>query len=113
MVTEEEREEIISKAVERTLLSIPEVIGNLMVQQVTQSKMNKEFYTKYPEFNKRRDAVVSVIESIDGENPLLSYGEILEKAVPVIRERIKTVDSLSVESSGKLNLEYKPDETGS
>ena len=55
-----------------------------------------------------KDAVKAVVEKVEGKNTLMKHGDILEKAVPEIRERIKTVEKLDtsslVASRPKLNI---------
>lgn len=94
MVTEEEKQEIIDKAVEKAMLVLPEVVGNLMAQHVALSKMNSKFYAEHPEFAARKDIVASVIEKIDGENPLMKYEDLLVKAIPEIRKRMEVTSKL-------------------
>jgi len=95
MITEEEKQEIIDKAVEKSMLILPEVVGNLITQHMTMSKINSEFYAAHPEFKDKKDIVASVVEMLDGENPLIDYKELLTKAVPKIRERIKITENLN------------------
>jgi len=95
MITEEEKQEVINKAVEKAMLVLPEVVGNLITQHVALSKMNSEFYATHPEFKDKKDIVASVIEVLDGENPLMDYKELLTKAVPKIKERISIIDKLN------------------
>lgn len=95
MITEEEKQEIIDKAVEKSMLMLPEVVGNLITQHMAMSKINSEFYATHPEFRDKKDIVASVIEMLDGESPLTDYKELLTKAVPEIRERIKITDNLN------------------
>jgi len=97
-----ERESIINETIERMLLRLPEVVGNLITNHVQNNKINKEFYTKYPEFKAHRDVVMAVIEKIDGANPLTDYKDILDKAVPIIKSQIKTQKSLNIKPSEKL-----------
>lgn len=102
VITEEEKNEIINKAVEKTLLSLPEVIGNLITNHVTLHKINSEFYKAHPEFSGKKDVVQSVVEMIEGANPLLDYKEILDKAVPEIKKRLvilQDVDMTNVPAS--------------
>lgn len=96
MITEEEKQEIINAAVEKALLMIPEVVGNMMANHATFSKMNSEFYTKYPEFKDHKKVVATVIEMVEGNNTFASYEKILELAVPEIRKRIATMKTLDV-----------------
>jgi len=82
--------------VEKTLLAIPEVIGNLMANHAALHKINHKFYQDHPEFADRKDIVQSVVEMIEGKNPLLKYEEILEKAVPEIQRRRIIGDDINV-----------------
>lgn len=98
-MTEEEKEEIIGLAVERALLMLPETVGHLITNHFAMTKLNSEFYKDYPEFTEKKDVVASVIEMVEGENPLDDYENLLKKAVPKIRERIKTVKNLDMKVS--------------
>jgi hypothetical protein len=104
MVTPEEREEIINAAMEKTLLSIPDVIRGLIDNQITMIKNNKEFYSAHPEFVNHKDIVASVIEFTEGSNPFIKNKELLEKAVPEIKKRIAEVNRLGIAASSS-----KPD----
>ena len=90
--------EILEMAAEKTLLLIPDTIGNVMKEHAMHSKMNSKFYNDHPEFRDKKDVVASVIEMIDGENPLLNYDKILEKAVPEIKNRLKIMNNLGMDS---------------
>jgi hypothetical protein len=103
MITEEERQSIINEAKEQTLLAIPEVIGNLIQNHLHLIKLNKKFYDEFPEFNKNRDLVAQVVEYVEGKNPGIDYEQVLKQAVPVIRERMKTVKSLDLKNITKPN----------
>ena len=98
MVTAEEREEIIVAAVERTLLAIPEVIGNLMVNHAMMAKINKEFYDKNKEFIPHKDVVRSVVEKVEGFNTVDDYDKILKDAVPEIKRVISTMKSMDTKT---------------
>uniref|UniRef100_A0A6M3JFP2 Uncharacterized protein n=1 Tax=viral metagenome TaxID=1070528 RepID=A0A6M3JFP2_9ZZZZ len=97
MITEEEKQEIIDKAVEKALLMLPEVVGNLMAQHVALSKVNSKFYADHPEFKEKKEIVASIVEKIEGENPLMKYEDLLDKAIPSIRQRIKDAGNLSTD----------------
>jgi hypothetical protein len=94
MITPEEREEIIAAAVERTLLSIPQVVGNLMLNQSIMLKNSKKFYEDNPDFVDHKDIVSSVIEITEGSNPYINRKDLLDKAVPEIKKRISMIDKL-------------------
>ena len=109
MLTEEERNSIIDEITKKVLLtvkedillSIPEVIGNLMVQHISLHKLNKKFYADHKEFKDKKDVVVKIIEEIEGKDPLKKYEDILKEAVPEIRNRIKTMGSLNMTTVSK------------
>jgi hypothetical protein len=109
MITEEEKQEIIDKAVEKAMLILPETVGHLIANHFAMSKLNTEFYKKYPEFSGKKDIVASVIEMVEGKNPLMRYEDLLTKAVPEIRERIRTVGKLNTNS---ISLEPNRDFNG-
>lgn len=94
MITPEEREEIIAASVERCLLSIPQVVGNLMMNQSIMVKNVKDFYDANPSFVNHKDVVASVIEVTEGSNPYINRTDLLEKAVPEIKKRISMLDKL-------------------
>lgn len=106
MITDSEREEIINAAVEQTLLKIPEVVGNLITNHAAKIRLNKEFYTKYPEFEKHRELVASVIESVEGKDFTKETKQIIEEAVPEIRRRIAKVKNLEMKKVEKPNLDF-------
>jgi hypothetical protein len=106
MLTQEEKDEIINAAVEKAMLMLPDVIGNLIVNHVALHKLNKKFYETYPEFRDKKDVVQSVVEMVEGKNPLLDYSEILEIAVPEIRSRMGLTKGLNVV---KAEVEIKRD----
>lgn len=96
MITPEERESIIKEAAERALLALPETVGNLMKSQAALHKLNTKFYAEHPEFKDRKDVVSSVLEMVEGKNPLDSYEDMLKKAVPEIRNRLNIASTLNM-----------------
>lgn len=108
MITPEEREDIINAACERALLALPEVCCNLINTHLIHVKQNRDFYAKHPEFKDSKDSVASVIEMIEGADPLLNYDEILKRAVPKIKERIKMMKGLDMTSvTDRPNRDFK------
>lgn len=103
MITSEERQQIVDEVIERILLSLPELVGNLMTSHVSLLKINKEFYKNNKEFAGHKDIVASVVEKVEGENPGMEYSKILEKAAPIIRERLKISSKLNMDSVAKPN----------
>jgi len=96
MITEEERQSIINEAVEKSLLMLPETVGNLIANHIAANKSNSKFYADYPEFKDNKDVVTSVVEQVEGEHPFEDYEKLLIKAVPKIRERIATMGDLNL-----------------
>lgn len=95
------QEEIIEKA----LLMLPNVMADMMMQSESLRMLNQNFYKGNEEFKKHKDIVASVVEEIDMKNPGLDYKNILEKATPIIKNRIKLTSSLDVENKRKPTLE--------
>lgn len=122
MITDEEKQEIINsvlevvnpliaeaeyRAAEKALLALPETVGNMMVQAAARGKLNRDFLAKHSEFKDHKDAVTSVIEKVEGKNTLMKYEDILEKAVPEIKQRINTMQNMDtslVATRPKLNV---------
>lgn len=101
VITEEERQSIINEAVEKALLSLPELVGNLIINQINFLRLNRNFYAKFPEFTNSKDIVASVVEYVEGLNPGIKYEQILDQAVPIIRERIKTFKALDMKTANR------------
>jgi len=95
MISEEEKEEIINKAVEKALLMIPEVIGNLMAQNAIMMKVNTKFYNDNPEFKNYKHIVASVVEMEESKNPNVNYEKLLYDCVPEIKRRIAMTNKIS------------------
>jgi len=94
MISEIEKNEIINAAVEKTLLKIPEVVGNLISTYADKIRTSEKFYNQYPEFNKHRQIVASAIEELESKSPGKALDKIIEDAVPVIRKRLESVKGL-------------------
>jgi hypothetical protein len=97
-MTEEEKKEIIDLAVEKALLMLPEVVGNLMTQHATLVKMNSQFYKDHPEFAGHKAVVASVMEKVDGQDTLAKYEDKLKAAIPEIKSRIALLSTLDMKT---------------
>ena len=107
-LSQEDMDKIVSCAVEKILLRIPEIIGNLIQNHAEIHKLNKDFYSKYPDFKTHRDSVQSVLHEMELENPAMEYEELLKLAAPNIKERIMTVQKLNTDSVMPRNkLDFK------
>lgn len=98
MTEQEIIDKAVALAVEKTLLMIPEVIGNLMADQAVLNKLNSQFYADNPEFRDHKQLVVSVLEELDGKNPGMKYEDILAKSIPEIKRRISLTKDLKMDS---------------
>ena len=103
MIDPEERQAIINEAVEKALLRLPEVVGNLITSHISSIKINKQFYDKFPEFKDSKDLVAKVIEKLENDNPGVDYTKLLDLAAPLIKEQIKTVGSIDLKNVLKPN----------
>ena len=106
MITEAEKQEIINAAIEKLLLMLPEVIGNLITNHAALAKINKEFYDKHSEFRKHKDVVASVVERIESLNTMDDYKSILEKSVPEIKKAIADTKNLNMTDVAKPDLNF-------
>jgi len=100
MITQEEEDRIVNRSVEKALLMLPEVVGNLIMSQVSMVRLNKTFYSNNPEFT-NKELVSSIVEEIESENPGLKYEEILARAVPFIREKMGLMKGLTTDKVTK------------
>lgn len=104
---EKERESIINEAVERALLSLPDVIGHIIVSKTKQLNVSKKFYEANPKFAEHKDIVFQVAERLDDQYPGMDYEELIKKAVPEIEAQIKTLTGSDVKKSERPNRRLK------
>ena len=97
-LTKEQFDNIVSVVVEKVLNNMPAIMGNLMSQQAIKNKVRKDFYDKHSEFNDHKDVVGHVVSKIEGENLTTPLDIIMERAVPIIKERIKVKESVDLNS---------------
>lgn len=101
----EEKQVIVQEVIEMILNKMPEVIGNLMMHHSMINDFRSKFKQNYPDLIGHEKVVAKVIEQIEGQSLTMSADELLKKAVPIIREQIKTTNSLNTTSLGsKPNL---------
>jgi len=93
---DQEIKDYIDQKIEGIYLSLTEIVGSAMAHQAFCNKTNTKFYKDHPEFKEHKEIVASVVEMVDGENPGIKYDEILEKAIPKIRERIFMTKNMNV-----------------
>ncbi len=85
-------------------LSIPEIVGNMIMEMKALTDMNEDFYKKHKEFKGHEQTVAAVLASM--EDPLKDQSQILKEAPGKIRERINTMQSLDLK-----NVNSSPDTT--
>ena len=96
MITEAEKQSIINEAIEQMLLKLPSAVGNLITNHVALSKINKQFYDKYPEFREHKQDVAAVVERVEGLNSFDDYEKILKRSVPEIKRTIAATKDLDM-----------------
>jgi hypothetical protein len=97
-MTELEMNEVVNKVIEKVLLRMPEVIANLIEEQAMANKLNKQFYGSNPEFKDNLPLVTSVIEQIESDHVNLTYDKVLEKAAPIIKDRLRISQECDIKS---------------
>jgi len=88
--------DLLSEAAEKTLLLIPDTVGNLMTQHGALAKMNKQFYKDNPDLAKEKETVMAVMEVVDSENPGIEYDKMIKIALPLIRARVSQTKTLDM-----------------
>jgi hypothetical protein len=101
-LTKEEKDELFLEFQERFLLSMPDIIGNLITQHMNNMKIKEAVLSKDPDFKKHPKLVASGLLNTEGNNPLLSQEEIVEKAVPLIKKLIADSKSLDMKDIPKV-----------
>lgn len=97
-MTAEEIDKIADKVMEKFLLKLPEVVGNLMSQHAEFNKAKEDFFKQYPEFQGHKEVVAQTVMLEEGKSLTKSYDEILTEAVPEIRRRLATIKKLDFET---------------
>lgn len=91
-----EREALVQDVIERLFKVLPSVIGNLMTTQAINSKLITDFYEANKDLAKHKDIVREVMFKVEGQNPMLPYGEIIKQALPLIKEQVQLKSNLSM-----------------
>lgn len=109
MITEEEKQEIINAAVEKTLLLIPETMGNLMKEHATMLSMKKDFFDEHKDLIGFDHVLAKVTEKLEHDNPGKDYKSLLNQAAGIAREQIKQTKHLDMETvSSHPDRVFKP-----
>jgi hypothetical protein len=99
-MTPEDRQEVM-EIIESYFLKIPRLVGDLYADEIRKNKMKLKFFEDNKEFGNHLNIVGKTIEEIDSKNPGITYDKILEKSVPMIKERIKNISSLDLTTNEK------------
>ncbi len=100
-LTEEEKTELFLEFQQRFLLCMPDIIGNLINQHMNDYKLKEKIYSKQPEFKKYPQLVAAGMLKTEGNNTLLPQDEIVEKAIPRIKQLIADANSLDMNKIDK------------
>jgi hypothetical protein len=87
-------ERLINIAVERALLLMPEAVENMIRQKTMTREMAKKFFEDNKEMSAHIDLVQKTIEQVEMDNPGIPYSRILEKATPLVKERLLTLSQV-------------------
>lgn len=114
-MTAEEKQAIVKEVIEVVLNKMPEVIGNLMMHHSMINEFKTNLKTKYPEFSGHEKTVAKVLESIEGQDLTLTIDELMQQAVPKIKNQIEItdrVDTTSIREPSALPLNLADDANG-
>ena len=114
-ITPVEHDAIVNEIWERMTVRMVEIVSNLMMNSAEVFKLNKDLYKDHPEFKEHIDSVRSVLKKLEEENPGVAYVDLIKQAVPLIKDRIKTIAPLDIEKVAKrndLNLNIPMDSNG-
>lgn len=100
------------QAVEEAMRILPNIVRNLTIQAVGLFGLKEKFYQDNPDFNPHRDLVASIVEEVESTNPDLTYREVLVKATPIIRQKVKSKVEALTNSGNKPNLDQLDHLTG-
>lgn len=102
-LTPEEIEKLTDIIAEKVMIRLPEAIGNLIHTFTWMAKVNQNFYKDNVDLVKHKDVVMQVMEEVEAAKLGQSYEEIVNKALPIIKERIKIGDKLSMSSVNNIS----------
>ena len=80
-----------NSAVETAMKMTPELTASLIKNSLAIHRIKEKFYDDNPEFLKNKDLVQKVVQEVEGKNPGSDYQGILDKATPIIKQKLSTV----------------------
>ena len=84
---------------EHALVMLPRVTAQLIKTSVSIQNMSEDFMSKNKEFKGNEAIVQKIVSKVEGENPGATYQDILDKAVPVIKDTLA--------KAGQMTLDFK------
>lgn len=106
-LTQEEIDKLSEIICEKILLRLPETIGNLMSSLTWMMQINKKFYEKNPELLSHKEIVTQVMEEIEALKMGQTYEEIVNKSLPIIKERVRLKSKMSLTPPTPPNLDRR------
>lgn len=95
MLTEQEKEDLVNRTLEKVLLRLPEVVGNLMKELGAKTKLLAYFQRTYPETKKNPELVAKMLEQAELENPGLDYKQLLDKVGSEVSDKLVIADKIN------------------
>lgn len=80
---------VYNKAIERSLLLLPETVARLSKRNEAITMLLKQFIGENKNFLNHKELVLQVVQEIEIKNPNLKFDEILMLAKPTIEQKIK------------------------
>lgn len=106
----EELEKLLNKAIEEavegTLRAIPGVIKSLVVQAAHLQNAKDEFYASNKDLSMHKDVVASAMESIETNNPGISFEKMMKILGPEARKRLKDVKTSNAVVDERPSIEH-------
>jgi hypothetical protein len=98
-------EEISVKTTEATLRSIPVMLGKLLQVTSSTQELVKDVYDRYPEFKGYKEVVILTIQEVESQNAGLDFKAVVEKAIPLIQQKIAEYDKIVKATSGSPSVQ--------
>ena len=93
-----EIERVSNIVMQRLLLRMPEVVGNLMRSVALKKKLGTQLFHDHPDFVAHKQLVMKVIESVEGKDVTKDYSDVIQEAIPIIQRQIGLVDGINMTS---------------
>jgi hypothetical protein len=84
---------LFNKAIETAMISTPALAAQLIKRGLAMKQLAAEFFENNPELAAHRSILEKVVMEVDAANPGATYEDILKKAAPIAKEKIKLIES--------------------